>query len=194
MRNRQTGQSILEVIVAATVGILVVAALTFVTIFSLRNANFAKTSAQATKLAQEGIERVRTGRARGQCINLLSAENPYYSWNGGNSSCGNPVIPIWNLQITDTGGCDDPLSDDKCYFRVNPDGVLNNIGYNQILFPTSGAEPIPPPPAKPVFYRAVILSDDPSSFTAQKTVTVIVTWNDATGPHESKLVTILSKL
>ena len=62
--NHEKGQSLLEVIIAMTVGILVVTALVFAVIFSLRNANFAKNSAQATKLAQEGIERVRTLRDR----------------------------------------------------------------------------------------------------------------------------------
>lgn len=63
MHNNK-GESLVEVIIAATVGVLVVTALTFATIFSLRNANFAKNSAQATKLAQEGIEMVRTLRDR----------------------------------------------------------------------------------------------------------------------------------
>lgn len=169
------GQSLMEVIVAATVGILVVSALTFATIFSLRNANFAKNSSQATKLAQEGIERVRTGRDRNQCINGLGVSGETYSWNGGNSSCGNPVNPIWSYTISSSSCTPD------CYFNVNSAGVLQNIGTTLSL-----AESI-----APNFKRAVILSDDSAD---TKKVTVIVTWNDTTGPHESKLATILGKL
>ncbi len=67
--SHEKGQSLIEVIVAATVGIMVVGALTFATIFSLRNAQFAKASSQATKLAQEGIEKARTLRDRDGLVN-----------------------------------------------------------------------------------------------------------------------------
>lgn len=71
----ENGNSLLEVLVAATVGVLVVTALTFATIFSIRNARFAQNSAQATKLAQEGLEKVRTQRDR-RIINLWSMTCP----------------------------------------------------------------------------------------------------------------------
>lgn len=71
----QEGNSLLEVLVASTVGVLVVTALTFATIFSIRNARFAQNSAQATKLAQEGLEKVRTQRDR-RTINLWSMTCP----------------------------------------------------------------------------------------------------------------------
>lgn len=67
------GSSLIEVTIATTVGILVVSALTFATIFSLRNANFAKNSAQATKLAQEGIEKIRTLRDRNGAVNYAGS-------------------------------------------------------------------------------------------------------------------------
>lgn len=169
----QGGQSLMEVIIAATVGILVVSALTFATIFSLRNAGFAKTSAQATKLAQEGIERVRTGRNRNQCLSLPPSVN---SWNGDNNSC--PGGSIWSYQIN--VNCIP-----NCYFNVTDQSVLNYLGAAATM--PSGAEPIPPQ-----FKRAVILSDD-ATYTNQKKVTVIVTWTDSSGAHESKLTTILGK-
>lgn len=172
----QGGQSLMEVIIAATVGILVVSALTFATIFSLRNAGFAKTSAQATKLAQEGIERVRTGRNRNAAItgNFRIGENLITSWNGDANGDG----ALWGAQIN--GNCIP-----NCYFNVTNQSVLNYLG----PWPTmpSGAEPIPP-----LFKRVVILSDD-ANWQTQKKVTVIVTWTDSSGPHESKLTTILGK-
>jgi DNA-binding NarL/FixJ family response regulator len=42
------------------VAIIVVGALTFATIASLRNAQFSQNQAQATKLAQEGLEKVKS--------------------------------------------------------------------------------------------------------------------------------------
>lgn len=165
--SNEKGQSLLEVIVAVTVGILVVSALTFATIFSLRNAGFAKASAQATKLAQEGIERVRTGRDRTAAIT-------------GDFQLSNQSITSW----------DDPdlwanrISINcipNCYFKVNPSGELQYLTGPQLV-ETNGQ-----------FKRVVILSDD-ASYQIEKKVTVIVTWTDFSGPHESRLTTILRRL
>ncbi len=183
------GDSLIEVIIAATVGILVVTALTFATIFSLRNANFAKSSAQATKLAQDGIEIVRGGRDRNACIvNLNGSVN---SWNDGNSACSGSGS-IWAYRITGTSeNCENTTSGSKCYFTVSPTGVLTHI-YSSTSFPTSFYEGIPSS-VNPLFKRVVLLSDD-AHYASQKKVTVIVRWSDATGDHESKLTTILRKL
>lgn len=181
--NSEQGQSLIEVIVAAAVGILVVTALTFATIFSLRNASFAKNSAQATKLAQEGIERVRAGRDRNECITGLTNVN---SWNGNSSdtSCVG-TGSIWTYQIN--SACSNQLNP-NCYFNIADTGVLNYF-INGSSFPVNGSQLIPPN-----FKRVVILSDDSTSYTTQKKVTVIVTWTDFAGDHESKLTTILRKL
>lgn len=195
--GNEKGQSLAEVIVAATVGILVVSALTFATIFSLRNANYAKTAAQATKLAQEGIERVRTGRDRNQIISGLTGSS-VVSWNGngGSAAClarsDVQSDSIWCYPIT--GGCDNPLpsgDDGKCYFVVDANGALDNRGYDLTSFPT---RPEDIPSSNQVFQRVVLLSDDSTSYSTQKKVTVIVRWTDFAGIRESKLVTILRKL
>lgn len=181
----QTGQSLLEVIVAMTAGILVVAALTYAVIFSLRNANFAKTSSQATKLAQEGIERVKTGRDRNQCINSIPIIM-VNSWNGGNGSCSTGD-PIWSYQINGSSGCtNDP--NPNCYFNVTNTGSLNYLT-NGSSVPAQFAETV-----APNFKRVVILSDDAGTYTTQKKVTIIVQWTDFAGPHQSMLTTILRKL
>ncbi|EKE05884.1 MAG: hypothetical protein ACD_19C00167G0001 [uncultured bacterium] len=193
MRNKlESGQSLVEVIVASVVGIFVVSALTFTTIFSLRNANFAKTSAQATKLAQEGVESVRTGRDRNRAITGLGGDPT--SWDGSSSStCSGSDAKsdsIWCYQIDST--CSNQLNP-NCYFNVISKGdvtnigVLNNLG-NGSSIPTL-AEQIPPN-----FRRVVILSDTAADYTTQKKVTVIVTWTDFAGSHESRLITILRKL
>ena len=64
------------------VSVIVVGALVFAIIASLRNAQFSKNQSQATKLAQEGIEKVRSARDRGETI-------------GGNFTIGNAVIDSW---------------------------------------------------------------------------------------------------
>lgn len=99
--NHEKGQSLLEVIIAMTVGILVVTALVFAVIFSLRNAQFAKNSAQATKLAQEGIERVRTLRDRDGSVVFSTA-----------STTTTKFSDLWAIQMSEScaGGI--------CYFRL----------------------------------------------------------------------------
>lgn len=183
----ESGQSLIEVIVASTVGILVVTALTFATIFSLRNATFAKTSAQATKLAQEGIEWVRTGRDRDSAItgSFQIGGNNITSWNGGNVS----TQALWTYQINGNCGNTTVAPPTYCYFNINSSGVLQYLAAASSV--PSSAEV---PSGSPGFQRVVILSDESSSFTNQKTVTVVVQWSDTAGKHESRLTTILRKL
>lgn len=114
----EKGQSLLELVVSIAIAILVLGALTFAIITSLRNASFASNQAQATKLAQEGLENVRSTRDRG--------------------------------------------------------GALN-IGINTI--------PVPSP-----FTGKIQIED---SGSGSKKITATITWNDASGAHESKLTTIL---
>lgn len=189
--SSESGQSLLEVITASAVGILVVTALTVATIFSLRNATFAKNSIQATKLAQEGIERVRSGRDRDASISPITNCPNLSSWNGNSATSGSD---IWSCQITGSGRCDVPaagLADaSKCYFTVSSAGALSYIN-SWTTFPTSSYEGIPT--ANPKFKRVILLSDD-ANYQTQKTVTVIVQWTDFAGPHESKLTTILRKI
>lgn len=187
-KTKDQGQSLMEVVVAVAAAILVVSALVFATIFSLRNANFAKNQAQATKLAQEGIERVRAGRDRNRQITHSGALGGVTSWNGGIDGSG----AIWGYQINGNCGNTTTIPPTYCYFNVSSVQALNYIGVSP-SFP-SQAEPIPVPPATPSFYRAIILSDDSSTYNSQKTVTAIVRWSDFSGAHESRLMTILRRI
>lgn len=181
--SNQRGQTLLELVVVIAVSVMVIGALVFATIASLRNAQFAKNQAQATKYAQEGIERVRTGRDRSALISAITNCSQLTSWSN-----------IWSCQIT--GGCDVPavglVAANKCYFTVSSAGALTYIN-SSTSFPQDLAEPLPSA-EEPIFRRVITLSDDPSTNTTQKTVTAIVTWTDFSGPHESKLTTILRKL
>ncbi len=196
----ERGQSLIELIVVITVTVLIVGALTFATISALRNAQFATNQAQATKLAQDGIEKVRIGRDRNQCIkNLDSLGTQVNSWDGNNSSidCNNLSGSIWDYRIGG-GHCGDSdiqgSSPTYCYFNIKNDGILE---YLTSYSPKKDMKY--PPNVEEVgssFKRMVILSDysENDSFKTQKTVTVIVAWNDFSGFHESKLTTILGKL
>lgn len=182
------GQSLMELVVVIAVIIIVIGALVFATIASLRNAAFSQNQAQATKLAQEGLEWVRTGRDRNVCIRGLI--DSVKSWNGNssdNSCSGNGGI--WEYSIF--GDCERNQGDivGKCYFNISSNGALQNIGFQKADFPESSAEVI-----AGGFKRAIILSDDEASSETVKKVTAIVKWVDFSGSHESKLTTILRKI
>lgn len=106
LSNHQKGQSLIEMIVVITVGLLVVGALTFTTLFSLRNAQFSKTSAQATKLSQEGVEKVRSIRDRDESV-IFTTTNFVTS----------KFSDLWALKMSD--------SCNPCYFRLTAAGGLN---------------------------------------------------------------------
>lgn len=170
----EKGQTLLELVVVVSVCVLVVSALVFATIASLRNAQFAKNQAQATKLAQEGIERVRVGRDRNSAVTIPGTS--ILSWNGDGLNAG---TSLWENQITDN--CGSSSLPTYCYLNVLPDGILNYAGVSKDI--PANAEVI-----SPVFKRAVIIADDSSS---SKRVTVVVQWRDFSGSHESRLTTIL---
>lgn len=183
------GQTLIELVVVVAVIAMVVGALVFATIASLRNANLAQNQAQATKLAQEGIERVRTGRDRNECITNLSTNVNSWNGNSSNLSCSGAGA-IWDYQINN-GNCGNPTATPSlfCYFNVTDQGTLNHLTASPTM--PAQAEVIPP---DNMFRRAIILSDDSSSYLTQKTVTSIVIWTDFAGEHESRLTTILRRL
>ena len=101
------------------------------------------------------------------------------SWNGDGSNNS-----IWGCKIYLTCG-----SGGNCYFKLK---TVNSNDLNYLS--TSTDLPSSTEVVDPSFKRGIILSDDSSTYTTQKTVTVIVNWNDFAGPHESRLTTILRKL
>ena len=173
------GQTLIEAVVVIAVGIVVVGALVFATIASLRNSGAAKNQAQATKLAQEGLEIVRTSRDRDGVINNLSGTN--YCWA---SSCNTGVTSIWSAHLNEGGGVCDNTLPQYCYFKITGGDLIFLSASSQ---PPAGGEPIGN------FTRYTILSDD-SNWQIWKTVTALVTWSDFAGTHESRISTVLRKL
>lgn len=170
-----SGQSLIELIVAIAIGAIVVASLAFATISSLRNATLAQNQSQATKLAQEGIERVRASRDRN-----LNVDNI-----GGTALVRWSAPYLWTTQFNLSSGCNEPTT--HCYYNLTS---TNNLDFLSIAATIpSSAELI-----SNRFQRVVIINDEPSRWTVEKKVTVIVTWTDFSGSHESKLTTALRRI
>ncbi|OGE14987.1 hypothetical protein A3F00_05035 [Candidatus Daviesbacteria bacterium RIFCSPHIGHO2_12_FULL_37_11] len=170
MKNQinSSGQTLLEVIVVIAVGIIIVGVLVFATIFSLRNANSAKTNAQATKLAQEGLEKVRISRDRSGTI----AGFPPGSWVDAT---------FWSTNIS-VSTCIPPQN---CYFKLDSGDLLYNGSFETP--PLTQGESIGN------FTRFIILSDD-GNFASWKIVESVVSWSDFSGLHQSRVKTVLRKL
>lgn len=174
--NNQFGQSLIELVVVIAVLIFIVGALTFATIASIRNAQFSINQSQATKLAQEGIEKLKVARDRSDVIEggFIVSGNPIDSWADPD---------LWSTQLS--------LIPEKYFF------TFDTTGPKRLRF--KGASAVMPalvedPLGDGRFKRAVVISDEPVTFSSQKNVTVIVSWTDFSGSHESRLSSKLGKL
>ena len=123
LTKNSLGQSLIELITVITVAIIVIGAITFATIGSLRNAQFAKNQSQATKLAQEGLEKVKAGRNRDSAI-VNYVQGTTINWSSSQ---------LWDSRIESR--CQNP-----CYFNlIAAEGLTNIAGGGEI---PSNAEPV----------------------------------------------------
>ncbi|MBI4036287.1 prepilin-type N-terminal cleavage/methylation domain-containing protein [Candidatus Daviesbacteria bacterium] len=95
MLRSEKGQSLLEMIVVVAVGTIIVGALTFATIASLRNAQYAKSQSQATKLGQEGMEKVRSIRDRDTVVRYAKAPGSFTD----------KFSDLWSINFSCPGNC-----------------------------------------------------------------------------------------
>lgn len=180
----EKGQTLLELIVVITVSAIIIGALVFATISSLRNTQLSKNQAQATKLAQEAIEKVRSGRDRGSPI--------AGSFTIGGASIDSWQDPdLWSNQINGNCGNNTFVPPTFCYFKFNSSGAFQYLISDRDI-PSSAEDPL----GDGKFKRVVILSDEAANnlYQVQKNVTVIVRWHDFSGDHDSRLTTILRKI
>lgn len=187
--NNSKGQTLIEVVIVIAVMVIVVSALTFATIASLRNAQFAKNQSLATKWAQDGIEKVRSIRDRDvdQAIRYDKGDGTFVTKFSGlypapiSLTCGS--IPLSCPIAPDT--CPAATSG-TCYFYFNG-GVLTS-GVKTSTESLEGGNF-----KRQLFIEDYINSSNQNLGTQQKKVTSVVIWVDVSGKHESRLSTILGK-
>lgn len=129
--KNEAGQSMLEIIVLLTILVVVTSTVAFVSINSIKNSQFSKNQLQATQLAQEGIEKVKTGRSK-NC--QISVGGTLYYWYDNASL-------VWNT----------PISSETSY-KVD-------LGSNPCRFDEVSTDPVPPSLSKQ-FTRRIKLIDD----------------------------------
>ncbi|MFH0937175.1 MAG: carbohydrate binding domain-containing protein [Candidatus Daviesbacteria bacterium] len=170
--DKQSGQSLLEVVIAIMVGVIVVGALTALILYSLKNAQFAQNQAKATKYAQEAIEKVKTIRDRDEDGSIVfKEENLKFS-------------DLWAISMSEVANCANQSG--NCYFFLD-----------QSTFPISLKEKSGTPNYESLengFTRQIILTDISTSYATEKKLIVKVVWKDSSGDHESNLQTVLTSL
>lgn len=184
MLSKQTGQSLVEVVVVIAVGIIVVSALVFATIASIRNAQFAKNQAVATKLAQEGIEFVKS-------IRNLNADGTVIFTD--TSTDTKNFSDLWGIPLHQRCNTNTPAQTRvPCYFKLETSTAMGGVKITGANNNPNLFEKL----SEGMFERQVQINDTSidDSYKREKNVTVVVRWSDFSGMHESKLTTILRKL
>lgn len=171
--SNEKGQSLIELVVVMAVGAIVIASLAFATIASLRSSQLAKNQAQATKLAQEGIEKVRAIRDRDDNITasaLFGSPTP------------DKFSRLYTINMSSLCTNINPLDNDPCYF-IFVSGVPNQA--SDVSFETLQSG---------LFERQIRIADQSSTYGTEKHITLVVKWKDFSGDHQSQLTTVLRKV
>lgn len=195
-----SGQSLMEITVVLGITVVVAVALVIVVVTSLRNAQFAQNQAKATKYAQQALDQIKALRDRDQGFNVVFATN-----NAATSAipqCDtafcDPLHPgenckfksLWSCHLTQISPYTSPCTVSPtappisgCYFKLSTDGKT----LQEPNMPNNLKEDL-----KDGLFREIKITDLATSSATEKTVTVKVSWSDASGSHESNLETILT--
>lgn len=176
--NNIKGQSMLELVIALGLLSVVVTILAAATVGGLKNSQFSKNQSQATKLAEEAIEKVRTIKERNSNV---CGPGSTTNWQGLYSidpavSCS-PVSADCNFSLKTSsdplpGGCTATVPASADWLNNDLTGTVKD----QIKVDST------------LFERQIRIKNSGSV----KEVTVLVFWTDISGTHNSKLVTVLA--
>lgn len=161
---KEEGQTLIETLAAIALATVVIVAMVSLGIASQRNANFSRNTLLATKFSQEGAEAVRSIRDDGSRSAISSCF--------GNTTWDS----FWSGQVLSLCG-----------------GTLFSLSFDSSLNKWNLAKNSTPEVIQTIFKRQVDISDAAATYDSEKTVTVTVWWEDASGRHESKLIEKLTK-
>ncbi len=188
--KNQKGQTLIEVLVAIAIGTLVVTAILGLATRSTRNANFARTSEQATKLSQQGLEIVRNIRDvdADDSIDLFAPVSKWSEiYNQDLIDSAAPFGTEFKLLSPDCGTT--PVSASWCLSdnTALPETITNdNQNFIRRVFIADTA--------RPGGVSDCHTADNNFDEGDSKQVTVVVEWTDPVGSHEAKVVTCLNNI
>lgn len=182
MKFNQKGQNILELVLGLGLVAAVAVAISVISVNSLQNSQFSKNQSQATKLAQEIIEKVRTVKNSnfGICTQAQAAQ-------GSSAICSN-----WEQMWANQFGTfeSDCVANQTCTYVLGG-SCLTAVGGGSETSPFCVKHSASAVDLGDGFTGQVFIEDEEAS---QKRVTVRVYWTDSGGQHMSELVTILSRI
>lgn len=163
------GQSLIEIVIMAGVLIIAVSGIVVVTLNGLKNSQYSSSQVKATKLAQEGLSKVRNIKITNCPVEYLTTN---YLWSKVNPT----DLTIWS---------DFPASTDITFKFVDPPSPACMQGLSP-----AGADTSLESSFNKQFKRVITMNKN--SDETEITVTSEVEWNDFSGVHTSKQVTIIS--
>jgi len=179
---RQHGQTLIELVVSIGIVLIIITGVTILTIRGLQNSQFARNQVQATKLAQEGIEKMRTIRDNRFTVCGSSTTPNVIITNGlWGVSCSAGCRYILN---STPSVCPSPNVTSTLWinFTASPslteDITIGNIIFKRVVIVTDGS----------------ILGGTPSPNSGVKDINVTVTWTDSSGTHNSNVSTVLTNI
>lgn len=167
----EKGQNLLELTIGLGLIAVVVAAVAISNLNGLKNSQFSQNQLQATKLAQEGIDIIRTIKERDYTVCNSGPVKKKWSdmWS---TDCPTTSVCLKGLKLS-SGTCSS-TNDTSDPYWLNSSPVYDLITNNSLTF------------------KREIKIENYGTLT-QKQITVSVTWTDISGMHESKVSTILTQ-
>lgn len=155
--------------------VVVAGAIAITTLQGLQNTQFSKNQVEATKKAQENIERVRTVKNSNFGVCTLAE-------GGSTATTCSTWEDIWSTSFGLPPNCTN-----GCTFIVDTTGCPVSLGTAPVCLEYSATRA----DLGNGFTAQITLNDEAPN---QKRITSKVFWTDTTGEHSSNLVTILSRL
>ena len=174
------GQTLIEIIIAIAVGTLIITAILALATRSNRNSNLARASAQASKLAEGGLEVIKNIKSEGQADVMrpdggVPLDTKTWLEFYSDDVDENEVFHLWEPS---EGSC--------------PPGMSWCLYAEPTLIETINLD-------EQIFSRRVEISDESNvcneniSFDQIKQFSVIVIWTDPVGEHEQRVVTCIRR-
>ncbi len=176
---KQAGQTLIELVISIALMLIIITGVTVLTVKGLQNSQFSRNQVQATKLAQEGIEKMRTIRDNNFTVCGWAASANTVAPNGlwsANCTTGCKYI------IRQTSGTCNVSSTSDLWINFNSSpSVTEDIGVSGVTF------------------KRVVTVTNGTDLTGAlnpnvKNINVTVSWTDSAGPHVSNVETVLTKL
>lgn len=182
MKN-DSGQTLIEVVVALSIAIVVLGALVVAIVNGVRNAKFAQNQAIATKYAQDTVEELRAIRDRNLSNSVISGINnyPLSVYLGSSPPCSGVcnfyyfTLNDSTLVLTDQGST----------------SASDNLGNGFTRAILMCVNTTPPQCQLPMVTLNPPL---PNLVSNEKLFIIQVSWVDVSGSHSSNLQTVLAQL